>query len=183
MSEPAASPGVAFFDRFLAWLDFHRTRATATHEEFRQRLLQHFRRRGHASSAEDLASEVLHRALAKCAEGYPDGIDPAPYLYGIARNVVHELRRQGQGRSELEGSDPADPAPPADSVLIGNDLLRHCLAVLTGEERALLQRYYRDDSSAARQMLAKENGLSREHLSVRIFAIKRKILERLKHRN
>jgi hypothetical protein len=58
-------------------------------------------------------------------------------------------------------------------------MLRHCLSVLSPDERDLLLRYFRDDSPIARTALANEKGVSRANLSVRICHIKNKILDRL----
>jgi hypothetical protein len=69
-----------------------------------------------------------------------------------------------------------------ESILIEKDMLRRCLAVLTGEERDLIAQYYSDASPAARKALAEEKDISREHPSVRMFGIKQRIMDRLNPR-
>lgn len=60
-------------------------------EAHREELVRYARRRVGASDADDVASEVLTRALAAVARY--NSADPRPWLFGIAANVISEHRR------------------------------------------------------------------------------------------
>ena len=116
-----------------------------------------FVRGGSREVAEDLAATVFSRALTAIDAYSYSGRPLLAWLYGIARNVVSEHRREASRASagslaravrdslgsrgipddQSESSDTADPA-----LLIEGLDLRHALARLTRDQReAILLRY------------------------------------------
>ena len=107
---------------------------------YRQLYRYAFVRTGDRETAEDLAATVFSRALTAIDSYSYAGRPLLAWLYGIARNVVSEHRRDvlRGGATGLAGSES-----PADSARFIESLdLRNALARLTRDQReAILLRY------------------------------------------
>jgi RNA polymerase sigma-70 factor (ECF subfamily) len=82
------------------------------------RIWRYLARRAGASAADDLASEVFVRGFAARAQYVPAQSDAAPWLYGIATNLLHE-----RARSETRRRRAYARATPRDAVDDGADAI------------------------------------------------------------
>ena len=158
----------------LARLDPDRDRAALEYERLRRILVRFFDWRG-IWPADECADETLDR-LARRLEGATAIEDLRSYVYGIARMVLLERRRQ-----------PAfDPLPVEDEVPDRSidpttddederqrvrDSLDRCLAEMPADSQSLLLRYYegeRHSKIANRRRLAAGLGLSEAALRSRV---------------
>jgi DNA-directed RNA polymerase specialized sigma24 family protein len=121
---------------------------------------------------EHWADETLDRAVKRLADGAAVE-DIQAFIYGIARFVAQEARRQDQRTRDLLRAQPIPPPPPSESVF---ECLDTCLAGLSQENRLLIQRYYAGDGKALieqRRRLAEELGISIESLRTRALRIRK----------
>src|SRR5215510_8473677 len=90
------------FEELLLWLDPdpdgtgvpNRDRGAEKYEKIRQRIIRIYQNRGWHRS-EEVADEALERVGPKVKRLRPTYVgDPARYIYGIARNVYHEMLRE-----------------------------------------------------------------------------------------
>lgn len=95
-----------------------------------------------ADEAQDAAQEVFLR-FVRTAKSYRDAGKPLAYLLTIARNVcVDAARARVRATDELPTDEVlADPAPSDTENFspAGMDGLRHAIALLTAEDREVLE--------------------------------------------
>lgn len=124
-----------------------------------------------ADDAADLAQEVVLRVLTRLRRG-EQLHDVRIYGLGVARNVLHEYRRDPFALRRT----PEDPdemvATTADDALAGDDdradALRGCLDQLSPGEQRLLHAYYGEGKNAPnRAALAAELGVTMNALWIR----------------
>lgn len=173
-SWPPAPPTRA--DAFLSLFGQEPAAAESAYIAFFERLVKYFEGRG-AKTAEDLAQETIRRALLKFTDGtgenYP--ICLFPYLFGIARNVLHEHWKNGQRRECYMPGEILDELPCVHGSYDHALLLRQCLAVLKLDERELLIRYHSDQ----REELERELKVDRNNLRVRVHRITQRLRDKL----
>jgi RNA polymerase sigma factor (sigma-70 family) len=138
------------------------------------------------NEAEDLADETINRVARKLQDLAPSYIgEPASYIYGVARKIMHEYSR-------LKSQPPLTP--------ISNDIaakqntfnyevealhnaLDKCLSKLTAADRELLRAYYEDYGAtgiAHRKALAQKYNLSHAALRQRIHRLIVHLKKRIK---
>jgi DNA-directed RNA polymerase specialized sigma24 family protein len=177
-------PSQEGFDRLLALLDADRDHAGLKYEALRRKLLRFFEWRS-CHPAEELADETLDRVSRKLAEGVEIRLpDPAPYVYGIARNVAREAlaraARQPGPASLAAGEDAPDVAmvePPADDLERALHCLDGCLEAMPVKTRQLLLLYHGQRDRTGRQRLLARLRIAPGALWVRMHRL-RKRLER-----
>ena len=157
------------FDRFLAWLDPDRDEACKKYEKICRRIMTICRARSIPEiDAEEIVDETIDRVVRKVpqiADSYKG--DPAPYCYGVARNVIHEWERRRR--------PPVPPPPPSPDVVKEKEwrdaCLRRCLKKLSPKDQDLLLDYYALDGREKierRRQLAAELGISENALRIRL---------------
>lgn len=102
--------------------------------------------------AEDLATETMVRVAAKCATvAVSSPGDRIGYCFGVARNVLHEWRRDAAKRqsagTDLSRLPAPDPQPGADKETRHRRLER-CLKKLPPRARRLIVSYYSGEGAA-----------------------------------
>lgn len=133
--------------------------------------------------AEDMAMECLHRVSAKCAtlDASARANGPA-YLYGVARNVLHEWWRREERDSQRRDSmrlELARAGWPDGQAWSRKErvhaCLDRCLEKLTGRARALVLEYYGEQGAAkieAHRALADRLGKSVNALRIDVHRIR-----------
>jgi DNA-directed RNA polymerase specialized sigma24 family protein len=126
------------FDSLLTWLDADRDGAGAKYEVIRSGLVRVFVSKG-LNDAEDLADETINRVIARLADIQDSYCgEPARYFYGVARNIIWEIRRRKEVTIEVT-SVVAFKDPIVTTEYHCLDL---CLQVLTPAKRDLILDYY-----------------------------------------
>jgi RNA polymerase sigma-70 factor (ECF subfamily) len=93
----------------------------------------------------DAVDDVVAETFAIAWRRLPREADPLPWLYGVARKVVHGHRRSHARRGALlervAGSGAAQACPPPDpaEVLPGDPALARAFATLTEQEREAIR--------------------------------------------
>jgi RNA polymerase sigma-70 factor (ECF subfamily) len=129
------------------------------------------------AAASDLAQDVLILVLDKLRAGAvrePERI--ASFVFGTARQLVIDSRRNADRRSRLLETFPVDLEPPGetDAPVFEAERLRHCLQLLAERERAVLVMTFYDDCPA--DQLGTQLGLSAGNVRV----IRHRGIERLR---
>ena len=171
------------FNELLAWLNSDSDTAALMYETIRGNLIGIFRWRG-CSDPEGMADEAIIRVTRKVAEirGSYTG-SPAPYFYGVAKNLLHEYdrRRETSLSSQPEQFDlPAPPVEDEDSSEARHECFERCLKRLEAKERKLVIQYYRGQGRSkinGRKKLADELGIDLNALRVRTRRIRAKLRE------
>jgi RNA polymerase sigma-70 factor (ECF subfamily) len=158
---------------YLQLLDRDPDRAAEKYGDLWLRLVKFFEWRD-CGSPEDLAQETLARGFRRIADGVEVDADSlVSYFFGVARNVVHEDRRNRQ-----RGSVSLDALPEVGTVDISRVeariCLQQCFSRLSQAERELLLGFYADD----RRLVARRLHLTANALRVRAHRARKK-LERL----
>lgn len=171
------------FDRLLAWLDHDRERAATRYEEIRQSLIKIFTWRG-CADAEGLADEVINRVATRLPEFVEEYVgDPAPYFYGVTKNLLHEYHRRMKARAPLDDKVSASvpvPEPEGEDSERLHECLSRCVGGLDADSRELITAYYsldRHDKIGGRKALARRNNISVNNLRVKVHRI-RAVLEK-----
>jgi len=147
-----------------------------------RKLVCFFAGRG-CGDGEDLALESVLRVAGKCAEvdasGYKDRIG---YFYGVARNVLHEWRRDSLREStkrealgrELARLPISDPQSWSRKEVV-HRCLELCMTKLNHRARRLILSYYREERAAkieSHRQLADEFGKSVNALRIEVHRIR-----------
>jgi RNA polymerase sigma factor (sigma-70 family) len=127
--------------------------------------------------------ETLERLMRKEAAGLT-AKDITAYVYGVARNVLHEYLRESKARlyypsTESEAVE-TDETAETDLKERRFQCLEKCIQQLPKQSRELLPSYYEGKGAAAREnrkMLAERLGISREALTLRVFHLKHGLRE------
>ena len=128
----------------------------------RPQLLRFLRARGGGDAAEDLLQELWLRASAGASGPI---MDPLPYLYRAANNLMLDRRREAMRRARREeeyaGPDVPAEAPTGERALIAREQLEAVSQALgaLGERTATVFRRYRLDGRSQRE-IAEEEGIS-----------------------
>ncbi len=134
----------------------------------RAALLRYLRARGAGEDAEDLLQELWLKIDATAEEG--NVIEPLPYLYRMAHNLLVDRRRSDerrvardqhyQGAIDVEGTG-VDHAPNAERTLLARDNLRQMDVVLAalGARTDYIFRRHRVEGISQRQ-IAEELGIT-----------------------
>jgi DNA-directed RNA polymerase specialized sigma24 family protein len=121
---------------------------------------------------EHWADATLDRAAKRVSDGAAVE-DIRAFIYGIARFVAQEARRQEQCTRDVLRAQPTAAPPASESTF---QCLDACLASLSEENRRLIERYYAGDGKALieqRRKLAEELGISIESLRTRALRIRK----------
>jgi RNA polymerase sigma factor (sigma-70 family) len=162
-------------DRFLSWLEGDPDRRPQRYLEIQRGLVRFFANHG-CEVAEELADESLNRVTAKLhaiVDGYVGA--PAAYIYGVARNVLHEHRRSRRTRAQrLRAYVPSQVDSSYEERR--HACLERCLQqAVSPDERELIRQYYQLEGTVQRRrFLAAEAQVSSTTL--------RKRTERLRQR-
>ena len=175
------------FEELLLWLDPDpdgtgipdQERGAEKYEKIRGRLIRIYRNRG-SRWAEEIADEAFARVAPRAKEfrlTYEG--DPALYIYGVAKRVDKEFRRQDRRPVPTTTT----PRPDADEVERRHMCLERCLRTLKPEKRELVLSFYEGEKREKienRKRLAEELGISSRALSLRVMQIRRALLKCLK---
>lgn len=148
------------WDDLLDFLDPERPRkrapdrdrdAEARYVEITRKLVFFFAGRS-CPDAEDLAEDTILRVAGKCATVTASGPgDRVGFFFGVARNVLHEWRRDSARHrpadADLARLPAPDPQPERDKEAL-HRCLELCLMKLTPRARRLILSYYREDQAA-----------------------------------
>ena len=163
------------FDNLLTWLDPDRERAGEKYVVIRQQLIKIFVW-NRASDPDGLADETITRVARKVAglrESYVG--DPSLYFYGVARNLLRELRRSPKRHLQPEREEIVSEVTDDESRERLYECLDKCLNELSPANRELLLRYYeasKREKVKTRQTLAAQFGLQPSTLRMRVFRIR-----------
>ena len=126
--------------------------------------------------AENAADETIKRAVAKIGEG-TDILQGVPaYCFGIAKNVILEMRRErvpeelNEAAMLPKGRSGGSLLPPEQLVLVDQ-----YMAELPPADRELFLKYHTED----REQLAASLGLNANSLRIRVCRIRESIEPRL----
>ena len=155
--------------KLLAVLDSDPARASEKFANLRLNLLRYFEW-NHAASPEDLAQEVLCRALARVNQGQSVfAANPKSYFFGIARNVLFEhWKRVPDPLPISAASGPCLASSGGLAEMERELLLSECLDQLPPDDRELIVRYYGEGSDEVLAGLS----ISSNALRIRIHRIK-----------
>lgn len=156
--------------------------AAARFLEITRKLACFFAARG-CTAGDDLAAETMLRVARRCpVDVAATAGDRAAYVYGVARNVLHEWVRETRREAtnlELAARDPTlVPLPGASRTTREVDehrCLEECLGRLTPAARGLVLEYYAAEKSAkiARHRdLARQLGKSLNALRIEVHRIR-----------
>ncbi|HKQ04635.1 MAG TPA: hypothetical protein VJ464_05855 [Blastocatellia bacterium] len=166
------------FERFLAWLDPDRDEACEKYEKIYRRIMVICRANGiPKNEVEELADDTIDRVVRKVpeiADSYKG--NPAPYCYGVARNVIHEWFR----RPRLLVPPPPPPPDVAKEKERYARCLEHCLEQLAPADRRRLLDYYAAEGRKKielRRQLAAELGISENALRIRLSRLRATLKE------
>lgn len=166
------------FARFLRALDSDRERAGEKYEQLRRTLIKFFRWRG-AHFPEECADETLNRVIKKIARDETIN-DPSTYVYGVARMVLKEVRKE----QESNQAALRDMPPPERTAKVDEDMemraecLKQCLDGLRAGDRELIVQYYKGDKGdkiAERKRLAEKFGLQPGALRIQAHRLRIKL--------
>lgn len=166
------------FDRLLAWLNRDRAQAAKRYEEIRQSLIKIFNWRG-CADAEGLADEAINRVAMRLPEFVADYVgDPAPYFYGVTKNLLHEYRRRMKAQVPLDDNVSATvpaPEPEDEDSQQLHECLSRCVEELDADSRELIMAYYaldKHDKIGGRKALAQRLDISVNNLRVKVYRIR-----------
>jgi len=167
------------FDRFLYWLDPNAETAGKKYEAIQSNLIILLTRRG-CPEPEDLTDEAIDRVISQVQRGLADRYqgEPAAYFITVAYHLCDE-RRKLPALSVLPPDPPAPPPPDSDRENM-RVCLDQCLDKLSGANRSLVLRYYRENRQSKiddRKKLAEELGIDLNALRIRVFRIRAKLAE------
>jgi DNA-directed RNA polymerase specialized sigma24 family protein len=165
------------FNELLSWLDPDPEAAGRRYELIRHKLITLFTCRG-CMFPDELADETINRVTRKMPQIKPRYVgSPARYFYGVAKKVYQEYLRREHVQKLLpisfDKEDLEDLFRPLD----------YALSKLEQADRELVLSYYQEDGHTKiehRKALAKQMGLNRNTLRLRIYRIKSEIRSYLK---
>lgn len=180
------------FDRLLAKFDPDPELAGEKYELVRARIIKFFECHG-ASSPQELADETINRVARKISE---DEDIPSEsmmaYCYGVARNVLHEEKRNpGSSASAIDSLPPSHhPSEnPEDSIQKTVErstleqrlaCLETCVEKLPPETREMVQLYYLTKPGAkiaSRRQLAEALHIPINNLRIRIYRVRARLIK------
>jgi DNA-directed RNA polymerase specialized sigma24 family protein len=168
------------FEALLQALAPDRERAGERYEAMRDRLLRFFNWRG-VADAEDLADETFDRVSRRLGEGeHIRAPDLAPYVLGVARNVLREAWERDRRRwapADAAGRGKAGARLPETEPPALECLLR-CLQRLPAETRELVLLYYDEDGSRQvehRRRIAGRLGVGPNALRIRLHRLRARL--------
>jgi DNA-directed RNA polymerase specialized sigma24 family protein len=156
-------------DALLEWLGPCREQAGEKYEAIRNTLTRYFEGR-RCVPADEHVDETIDRVARRVAAGERiRASDPRRYFYGVAKNILLELRKppalpQLQQGCEVSAIDELASSPRLSC-------LRCCLTSLEPGEQELLEAYYLD----ARAELAARQDITPNALRIRVFKTKQKL--------
>lgn len=167
------------YGALLVWLSPDPGAAEHEFLRLRNQLIRIFVGRG-CSVPEDLTDETIERVALKLPEiAVQYTGDPAPYFYGVARNVHREyLRRPRPSSIEREPRAPAETRDESDENHL--KCLDRCLDALREDEHDLILDYYRPgqpNKVVWRKTIASRAGLGVNALRIRAFRIRERLFE------
>jgi RNA polymerase sigma factor (sigma-70 family) len=158
------------FDELLDWLDPNPDRAGERYEAIRQSLITVFLNR-QCEEAEDLADETINRVARRSKELKATYVGkPELYLYGVAKNVMHEYYRK---RNRV--IQPPPPPPSLEELEPYLACLDECLAKLPRGNSDLILLYYQDQKKgkiASHREIGVRLRLKAGALRARVFRIR-----------
>ncbi len=168
----------AAFEALLRRLSDNREQAALEFEEHRRYLITLFTYAG-AGDAEHLADTTLDRAAKRLTDG-EEISNMRAWLRGAARMVLLEAQTQ----LRRESTAAAEALVLVDDFRTGAEtlhrLLEECLALLSAENRLLIESYYRSAGESlleTRRRLSGQLGLSSENLRTRALRIRNTLEE------
>ncbi|HEY0728820.1 MAG TPA: sigma-70 family RNA polymerase sigma factor [Pyrinomonadaceae bacterium] len=167
------------FEEILAWLDPDREVAGAIYVQLCHDLAQIFTW-NRCSDPEGLTDEVFDRVSRKVHEVRKTYVgDPRLYFYGVARNLIKEIRNRAKEQVPLEDTEVVGANPTIETgeeiAEMRENCLNSCLELLGQEKRELILNYYARDKQAKiehRTKLAQQLGISVQTLRVRVHRIR-----------
>jgi len=163
------------FDRLLACLDTDRERAGEVYNKIRGKLISYFECRD-CPFPEDHADETINRVARKLESG-EEIRDPATYVYGVARMLLLEIRKErGKQQSAIEHlsrSEADSPDENDDELRV--ECFKNCLARLTPENRGMITQYYEGERRMKienRKRLSERLAIPINTLRIRVFRIR-----------
>lgn len=131
-----------------------------------------------------LVDETFDRVATKVSDVKPgyDG-DPKLYFYGVARNLIKEDSKKFKSHATLEEIEPLtapEPEIKEETEELRKECLQACLQELSKEKRELIRNYFAKEKQAKidhRAELAQRLGTSVETLRVRVFRLRRDLVE------
>jgi DNA-directed RNA polymerase specialized sigma24 family protein len=162
-------------DPILALLDPNPNDAERKLTQLRTSIILYFRSRG-CLDPEDLADEVIYRAIRRLRQGVDCSAGLKAYCRGIAKFVLIEERRRVRADLLSENVNLAErPAPQKLSDSEKAILVKDCLKFLSREEAKLLSVYYWQD----RKELAASLGVTANCLRIRVSRLLFKLSQRM----
>lgn len=178
------------FHKLIAWLDDGADSEGHGYLAMRRRLVSYFDRKN-CSTPDDLADETLNRVARRLEEeGDIETDTPAKYCYTVARFVFLENLR-GEGRTGAPSEDASFAGARAEHLAALDaedrerretmlDCLGRCVDELEPTGRELITRYYVGsgrEKIEARNLLARELGITQNALSIRACRIRSRLEE------
>jgi DNA-directed RNA polymerase specialized sigma24 family protein len=168
-----AAPAEAF-QLLLSRLSPDSETAGKEYERLRTGLVNYFRIKGHSRSV-DLADQTLDRVARLLSAR--EVSDLPGFCFGVARHIcMEQYRAESRERTANEWFTQNVDSHDDDRRY---ELMRRCLESLAGDEQELLKTYYREslprDRTSIREQLARQAGLSIDHLRLRIHRLRRKL--------
>lgn len=162
------------FERLLSAFSPDREIAGEQYELVRLKLVRYFELRMGANP-DDLADEAIDRVARRLAEGERIASpEIMRYVYGVARNVLHESWKTQLRRQRSLAAVPSLESE-SDELEIQAGCLRKCLDSAPAQNRDLLLQYYRDIGKPKidrRAAMAKQLGIPLNALRIRIHRMK-----------
>jgi DNA-directed RNA polymerase specialized sigma24 family protein len=157
-------------DAFLRLFDADPARAADKCDELFFRLVKFFEWRS-CTSPKDLAQDTLLRGFARISSGAVLHVDPVHYLFGVARNIMHEDRKAARGTRDVSLDECFDIGAVAFGGVEARIQLQQCIDRLTPVEKSLLVRYHTEE----RRELCREFDIPAGVLRLRVHRIRRKL--------
>lgn len=194
MARDSAIPPESF-EEILAWLDPDREVAAEIYVQLRHDLAQIFNW-NRCNDPEELTDVVIDRVARKVHKLRETFVgDPRLYFYGVARNLIKEIRNKAKWQVPIEDIEipVTNPATESDeeTAEMLEECLTSCLQKLSPEKRELILNYYAKEKQAKiehRAELAQQLGIKVDTLRVRVHRIRielekciKRCLNRLDH--
>lgn len=177
------------FDKLLSLLNPDRGQAGHDYETLRSKLITFFESHG-CCSPEDHADISITRAAMKITEGVEISTTVRAFIFGVAKNVLHEYWRQAEKLKTLivplttdyhSGQGPEQINEAEDERTIYEqelECLEGCIEKLSENNRELIIGYYQGDTSNKiknRKAIARQLNLSMNSLRTKALRIRTKL--------
>lgn len=157
-------------ESFQSHLGANPETAEAAYLALKERLVFYFAQR-RCSDPENLASEVVSRAIAKCDEGAVIQNGILNYCYGIASNVLREEWRAPRTAELQPNIADGQGLNRPDSVWHRKILLEQMMKRLRPDERRLITDYFLPEGRETEE----KSAMSRNALRIRVYRILEKL--------